>query len=157
MATDSGPARSRSIRSFHRLCERVVEWLPFGLDRAVAPTFVGYLLVSGCTFTADLLILTALHGGLGVPLPIAVTAAYVAAFALSYLLNRTLNFASHAAVGPQIAIYIGVVTVNYLVFILGVTSGLAGLGLEYHLARILGGLGEALFMYTSMRWLVFRR
>ncbi|MET9490429.1 hypothetical protein [Nocardia sp. NPDC006630] len=59
--------------------------------------------------------------------------------------------------GPQIAIYIGVVTVNYLVFILGVTSGLAGLGLEYHLARILGGLGEALFMYTSMRWLVFRR
>nr|WP_297626946.1 GtrA family protein [Nocardia sp.] len=145
------------MRSFHRLCERVVERLPFGLDRAVAPTFVGYLLVSGCTFAADLLMLTALHGWLGVPLPIAVTAAYVVAFASSYLLNRILNFSSHAAVGPQIAVYIVVVTVNYLVFILGVTSGLAGLGVEYRIARILGGLGEALYMYSSMRWLVFRR
>ncbi|MCU1647753.1 MAG: GtrA family protein [Nocardia sp.] len=135
----------------------MVERLPFGLDRAVAPTFVGYLLVSGCTFAADLLMLTALHGWLGVPLPIAVTAAYVVAFASSYLLNRILNFSSHAAVGPQIAVYIVVVTVNYLVFILGVTSGLAGLGVEYRIARILGGLGEALYMYSSMRWLVFRR
>ncbi|WP_366914539.1 GtrA family protein [Nocardia sp.] len=123
----------------------------------MAPTFVGYLLVSGCTFAADLLMLTALHGWLGVPLPIAVTAAYVVAFASSYLLNRILNFSSHAAVGPQIAVYIVVVTVNYLVFILGVTSGLAGLGVEYRIARILGGLGEALYMYSSMRWLVFRR
>lgn len=48
------------------------------------------------------------------------------------------------------------VTVNYLVFILGVTSGVAALGLDYRLARVIGALGEGLFMYASMRLLVFR-
>ncbi|MFI1917567.1 GtrA family protein [Nocardia sp. NPDC020380] len=149
--------RSRPVRWFHQACVSVTERLPFGLARLVAPTFVGYLLVSGCTFTVDLLILTGVHGGLGLPLPIAVTAGYVTAFALSYLLNRTLNFASHAPVGPQLAIYIVAVVLNYLLFILGVTSGLAALGLDYRIARILGGLGEALFLYTAMRRFVFRR
>ena len=59
-------------------------------------------------------------------MPIAVTAAYVCAFALSYVLNRTFNFQSHAPVGPQVAIYVVVVVVNYLASILGVrTSALA--------------------------------
>ncbi|MVU75854.1 GtrA family protein [Nocardia sp. ET3-3] len=136
------------------MCDRVVMLLPAGLRRHVAPTFVGYLLVSGCTFTVDLLILTALHGV--VALPIAVTGGYCTAFGLSYLLNRTLNFESHGAVGPQVAVYVVVVVVNYLLFILGVTSGVAALGLDYRLARILGGLGEGLFMYSAMRWIVFR-
>ena len=80
--------------------------------------------VAGKTWT-----LTALHSGLGTPLPIAVTVGYACAFALSYFLNRTMNFRSHAPVGPQVAIYVAVVVVNYLAFILGVSSVLAGLGL----------------------------
>ncbi|APA96382.1 hypothetical protein NS506_02316 [Nocardia seriolae] len=144
------------MRWFHLVCDRVVARLPFGLARLIAPTFVGYLLVSGFTFATDLLVLTVLHGMLGLALPIAVTAGYVTAFALSYLLNRVLNFESHAALAPQFAVYLAVVTVNYLVFILGVTSGVAALGLDYRLARVIGALGEGLFMYASMRLLVFR-
>jgi hypothetical protein len=53
--------------------------------------------------------------------------------------------------------YIVVVVVNYLAFILGVTSGLAALGAEYHLARIMAGGCEAVYMYSAMRWVVFRR
>ncbi|MEU6582914.1 GtrA family protein [Nocardia sp. NPDC046763] len=154
METEARPAWP--VRWFHLVCDRLVAWLPFGLGRLVAPTFMGYLLVSGCTFAVDLVVLTALHGALGLALPIAVTVAYCAAFGLSYLLNRTLNFESHAAVGPQVAVYVVVVAVNYLVFILGVTSGVAALGLDYRIARVLGGLGEGLFMYASMRLLVFR-
>ncbi|WP_339380964.1 GtrA family protein [Nocardia jejuensis] len=131
--------------------------LPFGLDRVAPATVVGYLLVSSVTFAADLLMLTLLHTVLRVALPVAITVAYVIAFGLAYLLNRTLNFASHAPVGPQVAIYVVVVAVNYLIFILGVTSGLSALGVEYHLARILGGLGEGVYMYSAMRWIVFRR
>ncbi|MEC3915733.1 GtrA family protein [Nocardia sp. CDC160] len=155
MTTQAVARPGRAVRWFHRACEVVVAALPFGLGRFVAPTFVGYLAVSGFTFATDLFVLTALHGWLGAALPLAVTVAYCAAFALSYVLNRTLNFASHAAVGPQVAVYVVVVAVNYLVFILGVTSVVAALGLDYRLARIVGGLGEGLFMYASMRLLVF--
>ncbi|MFE3225226.1 GtrA family protein [Nocardia sp. NPDC059228] len=156
MRTETQTRPARAVRWFHLVCDRVVARLPFGLGRFVAPTFVGYLLVSGFTFTLDLVVLTALHGVAGLALPIAVTVAYCTAFGASYLLNRTLNFESHAAVGPQVAVYVVVVAVNYLVFILGVTSGVAALGIDYRIARILGGLGEGLFMYTSMRLLVFR-
>ena len=85
------------------------------------------------------------------------TVAYASAFAASYFLNRILNFCSHAPVGPQIAVYVVVVAVNYLAFTLGVSTALSALGVEYHLARILAGACEAVYMYSAMRWVVFRR
>ncbi|MGX9788897.1 GtrA family protein [Mycobacterium sp. MMS18-G62] len=150
-------APRRSVERFHELCVLAVARLPFGLNSLVAPTFLGFALLNGATFAFDLLLLTGLHGGLGVPLPAAVTAAYACAFTLSYFLNRTLNFRSHAAVGPQFTVYVVVVVVNYLAFILGVSSALSAVGLEYHLARIVAGGCEAVYMYSAMRWVVFRR
>ena len=153
----STEAASRPVDTFHRLCERVVARLPFGLDSIVAPTFLGFAVLNGFTFGVDLILLTGLHSGLRIPLPVAVTAAYACAFTLSYFLNRILNFRSHGAVGPQFMIYVVVVVLNYLAFIVGVSSGLAALGVEYHVARILAGACEALYMYSAMRWVVFRR
>jgi putative flippase GtrA len=150
-------AKPRPGERFHQLCVEAVARLPFGLGSVVAPTFLGFVVINGFTFGVDLLLLTALHGGLRIPLPIAVTVAYACAFALSYLLNRTLNFRSHAPVGPQVAVYIVVVVINYLAFILGVSTVLSMLHLEYHVARILAGVCEAVFMYSAMRWVVFRR
>jgi putative flippase GtrA len=128
-----------------------------GLGSVVAPTFLGFCLINGLSFGVDLAILTRLHGGLGLPVPIAVTVAYACAFALSYVLNRTFNFQSHAPVGPQVAIYVVVVVVNYLAFILGVSSGLAAIGVHYQLSRIVAGICEAVYMYCAMKWVVFRR
>ncbi len=142
---------------FHDVCEAVVGRLPFGLRSVVAPTFLGFCLINGLTFAVDLIILTGLHSGLRLPVPIAVTAAYVCAFTLSYVLNRTFNFQSHAPVGPQLAVYVVVVVVNYLAFILGVTSVLAAIGVHYQLSRIVAGICEAVYMYCAMRWVVFRR
>jgi putative flippase GtrA len=150
-------ASVRPVERFHRLCEVAVARLPFGLDSIVAPTFLGFAVLNSCTFGFDLLLLTLLHGVLHVGLPIAVTVAYACAFTLSYILNRVLNFRSHGAVGPQFAVYVVVVVVNYLAFILGISSGLAAIGVEYHVARIAAGLCEAAFIYSAMRWLVFRR
>jgi putative flippase GtrA len=149
--------RSRLVDRFHEWCEAVVSRLPFGLRSVVAPTFLGFCLINGLTFGVDLSILTGLHAGLRVPVPIAVTVAYVCAFTLSYILNRAFNFQSHAPVGPQVAIYVVVVIVNYLAFILGVTSVLAAIGVHYQLSRIVAGICEAIYMYCAMRWLVFRR
>jgi putative flippase GtrA len=149
--------RLRAADRFHRWCAGVVDRLPFGLRTVVAPTFLGFCLINGVRFGVDLLLLTGLHGGLKVPLPAAVTAAYACAFGLSYALNRYFNFRSHAAVGPQFAVYVAVVVVNYLAFILGVSTLLTTLGVEYQVSRVLAGGCEAVFMYCAMRWVVFRR
>ncbi|WSY64896.1 GtrA family protein [Nocardia sp. NBC_00881] len=142
---------------FTAWCEALVALLPFGLNRLVAPTFLGFALINGGTFGVDLAFLTVCHGWWGLPLWLSVTVAYVCAFGLSFVLNRTFNFHSHAPVGKQAAVYVVVVAVNYLAFILGVGSGLTALGLEYHLSRLLAGACEAVYMYSAMRWMVFRR
>jgi putative flippase GtrA len=149
--------RSLLADRFHKCCEAVVNQLPFGLSSVIAPTFLGFCLINGLTFGIDLAILTSLRSGLGIPVPIAVTVAYACAFTLSYVLNRTFNFQSHAPVGPQFVVYVVVVVINYLGFILGVSSVLAAVGVQYQLSRIVASICEAVYMYCSMRWLVFRR
>jgi hypothetical protein len=88
--------------------------------------------------------------------PASITLSYGVASSLSFLLNRVLNFRSHGAVGVQVPVYAAVVTVNYLAWILGVGAGLAALGVDYRLARVLAGACEAAYMYAAMRWVVFR-
>lgn len=149
--------QSRLAGRFHAWWEACVGRLPFGLGAFVAPTFVGFCMINGFTFGVDLTILTGLRGALGLAVPVAVTVAYVCAFTLSYVLNRMFNFRSHAPVGPQVATYIVVVVVNYLAFILGATTALTALGVQYQLSRLAAGMCEAVYMYSAMRWLVFRR
>src|SRR3954451_21666800 len=127
---------------FARVTARIVAVLPFGLSRVVAPSLVGFALLNALTFSIDLGLLTTFHGDLGWPLPVSITIGYVTAFGLSYLLNRRFNFRSHAPVGAQLPVYVGVVTVNYLVWILGVGDGLARV-VDYRLARVVAGLCEA--------------
>ncbi len=130
--------------------------LPFGLSAVVPPNVVGYLLINSCTFGLDLGLLTTFHGGLGMPLPVAVTLSYGIASLVSYTCNRILNFRSHGNVGTQLPLYVGILTVNYLAFILGLVDGLAALGVEYQVARILAACCEGVFLYCCMRFLVFR-
>ena len=146
-----------TVERFHRICADAVKILPFGLNSVVPPTFVGFVIINSFTFAVDVAIMTVLHGGLAVPLAAAVTVGYAAAFTLAYYLNRAFNFRSHAPVGRQLAFYVPAVVVNYLAFILGASSALATLGVEYHLARVLAGGCEALYMYSALRWVVFRR
>ena len=134
----------------------VVARLPFGLDTIVAPTFLGFVLLNGCTFALDLSLLTLFRSGLGWPLWAAFTLAYLTAFGLSFALNRAFNFRSHAPVGRQLVIYLVAVGINYLAFIAGVADGLASAGLEYHLARVVAACCEAVYMYSVLRWVVFR-
>jgi len=148
------PERSFPER-FHAAMESVSGWLPFGLSRIVTPSILGFAVINGFTFAVDLILLTAFHSGLRWPLPVAITLAYLAAFGLSFLLNRSFNFRSHGPIGGQATIYLVAIGINYAVFILGVTDGLARLGVEYHISRLTGGACEAIYMYSVMRWVVF--
>jgi putative flippase GtrA len=135
----------------------VVRRLPFGLSRRVPPSLLGYAIINGSTFGLDLTLLTVFHGRLGWPVPLSITLSYGTATSLSYVLNRVLNFRSHAPAGRQLGVYIIVVAINYTALILGVGAGLSALGLNYQLARICAACCEAVWMYCAMRWLVFRQ
>jgi putative flippase GtrA len=147
---------ARRGERFTAVMAATVSGLPFGLDTIVAPSLLGFAVINSCTFAADLALLTTLHGGLRWPVPVSITLSYLAASALSYLLNRALNFRSHGAMVPQVGVYAGVVVVNYLAWVLGVGVGLAAAGVDYRLSRIVAGACEAVYMYAAMRWLVFR-
>jgi putative flippase GtrA len=134
----------------------IVRGLPFGLSRIVAPSFIGFAIINGFTFSVDLGLLSLCHGVLKWPYPAAVTLSYLTAFALSFVLNRAFNFRSRAALGPQTLKYVVAVGINYAGFVVGVGDGLTALGVQYQLARILSGLCEGLYMYSVMRWVVFR-
>jgi putative flippase GtrA len=151
------PARPERFAAwFAATAARVARALPFGLGRVVTGSVVGFAVINGVTFGVDLLLLTALHGGLGLPLGVAVTGGYACAFGLGFVLNRRLNFRSHAPVGRQVGWYVLAVAVNYAAVLLGVTELLTALGVAYQLARVAAGAAEAVFMYCALRWVVFR-
>jgi putative flippase GtrA len=134
----------------------VTRRLPFGLSGVIAPSLLGYLLINLCTFFLDLTVLAITHGILKWPLPVAVTLSYGSASAVSYVLNRVLNFRSHGALGTQVPIYAAVIASNYLIFVLGLTDLLAAAGVYFELARVIAAVCEAAYLYTMMRWVVFR-
>jgi putative flippase GtrA len=151
-------AERRAARGerFTAVMTAIVNRFPFGLSRLIPPYMLGFGIISSVAFAVDLALLTALHGGLRWPVWLSISLSYASVSGLSYLLNRSLNFRSHAAIGPQFTVYAGVVAVNYLAWILGVGAGLAALGVNYQLARIAAAACEAVYMYIAMRWLVFR-
>lgn len=153
---DHDPEQSRAARNFLRLRHALWRLLPAPLRRVVPATFVGYCVLNGFTFGLDLVLLTVGYRVLHLPNWLAVTLAYGTALTLAYLLNRWFNFRSHGAVGRQSARYLAVVVVNYTAFILGLGSGLTYLGVQFQLSRIIAGVGEAIWMYSAMRWIVFR-
>lgn len=130
--------------------------LPFGLSRFIEPNMLGYLLINLCTFFVDLAILGLLHGKERWPIPLAVTCSYGTASLLSYVLNRVLNFRSHAEVGRQLPVFVAVSASNYLIFVLGLTDLLSSVGVYYELSRVLAACCEAVYLYCMMRWVVFR-
>ncbi|EME63015.1 hypothetical protein H074_07289 [Amycolatopsis decaplanina DSM 44594] len=142
---------------FADFCAAVVRRLPFGLSRLVAPSFLGFALINGFTFGVDLILLTLLRGRLGLPVWLAITLAYATAFGLSFVLNRSMNFRSHAPVGRQAVLYVIAIVINYVAFLLGVGAGLAALGVDYRLSRLIAGACEGVFMYAVMRWVVFAK
>jgi putative flippase GtrA len=141
---------------FAALMTAITRRLPFGLSEVVAPSLVGYLLINLCTFFVDLGLLGLFHGNLRWPIPVAVTCSYGTASVLSYILNRVLNFRSHENVGRQFPLYVAVSASNYLIFVLGLTDLLSAVGVYYEFSRVIAACCEAVYLYTMLRFVVFR-
>src|SRR6201995_716791 len=130
--------------------------LPFGLSEKVPPSLVGYLLINLCPFFIDLGLLVLFHGHFRWPIPVAVTLSYGTASVISYVANRILNFRSHENVGRQFPLYVAVSASNYLIFVLGLTDLLTHLGVYYEFSRVIAACCEAVYLYTMLRFVVFR-
>ena len=131
-----------------------VRLMPARLRRAVPADMVGYLVLGVVTFAVDVVLLVLLDRLTPLPLPVCVAAADTLAWALHFQLNRTLNFRSCAPAGPQ-ALRYGVVVCGCLVISAGVTSGVAELGVNVAVARLVVGGCIAACGYVACRWWVF--
>ncbi|MFK5635257.1 MULTISPECIES: GtrA family protein [unclassified Ornithinimicrobium] len=152
----TGPAVTAATR-FAALRDAGHALLPAWLGRLVPATAIGFAVLSSLTYAIDLLVLAVLFDGLALPYPVAVTGGYLVAFTLAFVLNRWLNFQSHGSVGRQSQRYVLTVAANYVLFILLLATTLEALGVQYLVARLVAGAGEAVFMYLMMRFVIFRQ
>lgn len=155
-ATVTEPGELSAAEGFARIRSRAHGWLPGPLGRAIPETAVGFAAISSFTYALDLSLLALLFDVGGTPYPVAVTVGYVVAFGLAFVLNRWLNFQSHGPVGTQTGRYVFTVIVNYLLFILALSTTLEAVGVQFLVARLIAGACEAVFMYVMMRTFVFR-
>jgi putative flippase GtrA len=132
-----------------------VDRLPLRLRRLLPRELVGFAILGAFTLSVDLTLLVLLRHWTRLPLPAAVSIAYLSAFGLNFVLNRTVNFRSHAPVGSQAVRYALVVLGDYLLTV-GVSSGLTAVGLDFQIARLTASLFVAVFTYSASRWWVFR-
>lgn len=132
-----------------------VDRLPPRLRRVLPRELAGFAMLGAFTFSVDLGLLVLLRHTTHLPIPVAVSIAYLTAFALNFVLNRTVNFRSHAPVGGQVVRYALVALGDYLITV-GVTSGLFRLGLDVRVSRLIAAAAVAGFTYSLSRWWVFR-
>lgn len=149
------PTLHRRAERAHRVLAGWVDRLPPPLRRMVPPELLGFALLGMVTFAVDLVLLAVLERATTLPLPVSVTLAYAVAFGLNYLLNRTLNFRSHAPVGSQAVRFALVVCCDFGIT-LGVTTGLSAVGVDFRVARVVAGGIVAAFTFSACRWWVFR-
>ncbi|WP_345028673.1 GtrA family protein, partial [Kutzneria kofuensis] len=101
-------------------------------------------------------ILAVLKTQTSLPLPVDVAIGYLAAFGLNYVLNRTVNFKSHAPVGGQVLRFT-VITLLDLGFTTLATTWLADVGVPFAVARVGAACCVGLFTYVGARFWVFRK
>jgi len=147
--------RRTSADRFAAACAGVARRLPGRLSTLIAPNMIGFCVINGFTFGVDLALIGLFHGWLDWPVWLAISISYVSAFGLSFVLNRWLNFRSHAPVYSQVGWYVAAIAVNYFAIVLGIGAGLTTVGVYYQLSRILAGACEGVFMYCVLRWVVF--
>jgi len=142
--------RFSSVTSWlHRRLPKFLKWIP--------ETAIGFAMISMTGFLIDIGILTLLHGAAHMWYPLAVTLGYGTSSVVNFFLNRWLNFQMHGNIGRQSGRQLVVVISNYVIWILGFSTVLEVLGVQYQAARLISACAEGLYLYVMMRLWVFPR
>jgi putative flippase GtrA len=115
-----------------------------------------YLTVGVLSAVADIGGLWVLHGVFGVWLPLAAATSFLASFAVNFTLNQRWTFGAQTARTPtQLVRFTVLVVVNTILTSVGVT-GLAALGLNYLVAKVLVVGVLTVLNFVVLRIWVFR-
>lgn len=145
---------SRPADTFSWLTHRVHDLFPRFL-RWIPVTWIGFAIIGLTGFGIDIGVLTLLHGGLHVAYPVAVTLGYTVASVANFLLNRWLNFQVSGDIAKQSGKQLIVAASNYLIWILGFSTVLELIGVQYQIARLIAACAEGVYLYAMMRLWVF--
>lgn len=113
-----------------------------------------YLVVGGISFALDFVLLVFLHEVLGVDLWIATPVAFLASFAVNYLLSRFFTFAGTGAKGASFFKYAALVAFNAVAASL-VVSGFEVLGGSYMLGKIISTAAMTVWNFFIYKYWVF--
>ncbi|WP_166646667.1 GtrA family protein [Enemella evansiae] len=149
-----GPRRTTAANTFARLTARMHRSLPRGL-RWIPATGLGFCILGLTTFAFDLVLLSIFKSWLHMSYPLAVTLGYLGASILNFILNKWLNFRSHGHVASQSSKQLVVVVSNYVIWILGFSTLLDHLGVQYQVARVVAACIEGVYIYLLMNLWVF--
>lgn len=133
----------------HRRLPKFLKWIP--------ETAIGFAMISLTGFLIDIGLLTLLYGVVHIWYPLAVTLGYGTASVVNFFLNRWLNFQMHGNIGRQSGRQLVVVISNYVIWILGFSTVLQVLGVQFQAARIISACAEGIYLYAMMRIWVFPR
>lgn len=115
---------------------------------------VRYLIVGGLCFLADVGILALLHDVVGLALPLATPIAFLASFAITYTMQRTIAFNSGARVVASVGRYTALVAFN-TVATTGIVWGIAALGWPWIVGKVLAVVATTIWNYFAYRYWVF--
>lgn len=153
---DARTQDGRAALAFARFTDRIHDALPSPLQR-IPGTFIGYAIINSTAFGIDMLFLSMFHGWGRITYPVAVTMGYALACVFAFVVNRRLNFRSHGHMGTESAKYSFVVASNYVIWILGFSTLMESMGVQYQMARFTAACIEGLYIYVLLRWWVFPR
>ncbi|WP_195908928.1 GtrA family protein [Microlunatus sp. Gsoil 973] len=126
---------------------RLLKWIP--------ETAIGFAMIGLTGFFIDIGVLTLLHGALDLPYALAVTLGYGTASVANFFLNRWLNFQMHGNIAKQSGRQAVVAISNYVIWILGFSTVLETIGVQYQVSRIISACVEGIYLYVMMRIWVF--
>lgn len=141
---------------FSRLTFRLQASLPRFLTW-IPETAIGFAMIGLTGFFIDIGVLTLLHGAVHMAYPIAVTLGYTTSSVANFFLNRWLNFQMRGNIARQSGRQLVVAISNYLIWILGFSTVLELVGVQYQVARIISACAEGIYLYAMMRLWVFPR
>ncbi len=113
-----------------------------------------YLVVGGVAFGFDIGLLFLLHEILLVPLAPATATAFLASFAVTYILQRVFTFRSRVGVAASSLKYTLLVIANTFA-VTGIVSAAAALGIPWFWGKVAAVIAMTVWNYFAYRYWVF--
>jgi putative flippase GtrA len=125
------------------------------LRRAWSSSAFRYLVIGGIAFLFDFGLLYLLHEFLGIAVYVATPVAFIASFALTYLMQRYFTFGATSAWGSSALKYTALVAFNTVATTLIVT-GTDALGWSWAAGKVVAVTATTVWNYFAYRYWVFR-